>query len=269
MKILIAEDDAVSRMLLTSMLKKERGYELVAVNDGQAAWFELERNPGFDLAIIDVMMPGLSGFELLERLRHDARFTNLPVILCSALNDRVSVTQAMALKATHYIVKPFARAVVLEKVRSVVLLDSASVLDGVDATCARLGIDVTMWRSLADELASAAFQWSGDAQRATTRQDFKARCMQANALKGASVNLGVVGLAAQFGAAEVALANSEEGSAVFGDNYVVQPGLHSDIAGCVERMQDEIGKLKKAAAAIATAPVVADSAELMPVRVNG
>jgi CheY-like chemotaxis protein len=250
MKILIAEDDAVSRRLLACMLEKEPDYKVVAVNDGQAAWAELERTAGFDLALIDVMMPKLDGFELLERIRHDARFNKLPVILCSALRDRVSVTQAMALQVNHYIVKPFSRSVVLDKVRSVASMTAGrGVLDEASVTCVRLGIDDTVWRVLVAELIVSASQWIKDAEGASGPKDFRALSMQANALKGATVNLGAAALAAQFGTAEIMLANFGGVGAV-GNEGTNPPVSATQLSASVDNIRQAVARLKRAAAAL-------------------
>ena len=68
MKILIAEDDELSRMLLRDILEKEPGYEVIEAADGQAAWKLLEDGLTPDLCILDVMMPFLDGIGLLKKI---------------------------------------------------------------------------------------------------------------------------------------------------------------------------------------------------------
>src|SRR5438093_1907037 len=72
MKVLIAEDDAVSRRLLQSFLEKW-GYQVVVARDGAEAWQRFSADSDIALVVTDWMMPGLDGLELIRRLRASAR----------------------------------------------------------------------------------------------------------------------------------------------------------------------------------------------------
>ena len=80
MKILIAEDDAVSRALLEGVLH-DWGYEVVSTTDGQAAWAALQRPDAPRMAIVDWQMPGLDGLELCRRVRTDPLTRSVYVLL--------------------------------------------------------------------------------------------------------------------------------------------------------------------------------------------
>jgi len=109
MKILVAEDDAVTRKLLESTLGR-LGLDVIAVADGNAAWTALESLKGKDapeLAVLDWMMPGLEGIQILRRLRTTPGFELLYVILLTSRTDKEDVAYGLAAGANDYIAKPF------------------------------------------------------------------------------------------------------------------------------------------------------------------
>ena len=116
MKILIAEDDAVLRLLLRKILASQPHWEVLEAASGLVAWDLLQDGPLPDLCILDIMMPDLGGLELLKKIRRDERLKVLKVILCSALKDRQTVIQAAALGIRQYILKPFTSEFVLQQV---------------------------------------------------------------------------------------------------------------------------------------------------------
>jgi CheY-like chemotaxis protein len=115
MKILIAEDNAISQELLRKILVT-RGHEVVVAGDGRVAWDLLCQGLNPDLAILDIMMPAMSGLEVLQRIRKDNRFKRLKTILCSALRDRETIAQGATLGIEYYILKPFKPDLVLQQV---------------------------------------------------------------------------------------------------------------------------------------------------------
>lgn len=105
MKVLIADDDPVSRRLLEATLQKW-GSEVVAARDGaEAAAFAGERPP--DIVITDILMPRMNGYELCRRIKADSRLKGVPVILLTALADPTDVIEALQCGADGFITKPF------------------------------------------------------------------------------------------------------------------------------------------------------------------
>ena len=102
-RILVAEDDEQMVDLLVRVLGEE-GYEVTAVRDGAQALAKLEQDPGFDLVLTDLRMPGVDGMELLRRAM--ARQLRQPVILMTAFGSIESAVQAMREGAYHYLAKP-------------------------------------------------------------------------------------------------------------------------------------------------------------------
>jgi DNA-binding NtrC family response regulator len=102
-RILVAEDDEQMVDLLQRVLGEE-GYQVTAVRDGAQAMAKLEEQPGFDLVLTDLRMPGLDGMELLRRAM--ARQLRQPVILMTAFGTIDSAVQAMREGAYYYLAKP-------------------------------------------------------------------------------------------------------------------------------------------------------------------
>ncbi len=106
MKILVAEDDAVSRRLLEARLKKW-GYEVVATKDGEEAWNCLRQPGAPPIAILDWMMPIISGIEVCRLLRENPETRSFHVILLTARDGREDVVAGLDAGANDYITKPF------------------------------------------------------------------------------------------------------------------------------------------------------------------
>jgi two-component system, cell cycle response regulator len=106
MKILIAEDDQVSRRLLEAHLGKW-GYQVVAARDGDEAWQILTSADAPRLAILDWMMPGVDGTELCRRVRSEGQEPYTYIMLLTALNGEENLLTGMDAGADDYLTKPF------------------------------------------------------------------------------------------------------------------------------------------------------------------
>jgi sigma-B regulation protein RsbU (phosphoserine phosphatase) len=104
--LLVVDDNEDNRYTLTRRLQREGYANLTTAEDGQQALEFLNARP-FDLVLLDVMMPGLNGYEVLERMRADARLRHIPVIMISALDEVDSVIRCIELGAEDYLPKPF------------------------------------------------------------------------------------------------------------------------------------------------------------------
>jgi len=105
-KILIAEDDAISRRLLDTILRKW-GYEVVVAYDGGQAWEELQKEDAPRLAILDWMMPEMDGVEVCGKVRERANSPYVYILLLSAKSQREDLVKGMESGADDYITKPF------------------------------------------------------------------------------------------------------------------------------------------------------------------
>jgi CheY-like chemotaxis protein len=115
--ILVAEDNEDTLFLLALQLQNS-GYLVVEAQDGFEALAQLrEKKP--DLVLLDLMMPGLSGFEVLEQMQADAELRTIPVIVLSALADPDVISRCAGLGARDYVTKPYDPAELLRRISGV------------------------------------------------------------------------------------------------------------------------------------------------------
>jgi DNA-binding response OmpR family regulator len=105
MKILIAEDEALILQTLELKLKKE-GYEVIGCVDGLEALQKIDSEQP-DLIITDIMMPYMSGLEVVRKVKSDLALKNIPVIVLSTMGQESIVEEAFDLGADDYLKKPF------------------------------------------------------------------------------------------------------------------------------------------------------------------
>ena len=113
--ILIADDEEDLRMLVQITLEDSR-YHIMTAVDGQST-LEQIRQVHPDLVILDWMMPGLNGFEIITQLRQDRNTAGIPVVLLTANDCPEDIAQAQALGIVSYLVKPFSPLELLDTVR--------------------------------------------------------------------------------------------------------------------------------------------------------
>jgi DNA-binding response OmpR family regulator len=106
MRILIAEDDATSRLVLAATLRRW-GHEVVETCDGLDAWQALQAPDAPSLAVLDWMMPGLDGLELSRRARSQPETSGAYLILLTALGQKENVARGLEAGADDYVTKPF------------------------------------------------------------------------------------------------------------------------------------------------------------------
>jgi two-component system chemotaxis response regulator CheY len=206
-KILIVDDDVVSRMVLMHLIDGAGAgrCELLEAEDGADAWTQLEAAAGAGdlpaMLFCDLRMPRLSGMELLARVKADARFAQLPFVLASAAGDAATMEQALGLGADGYIVKPFDAARVeaqLTRLAQPARLPGSD--ETLDETARRLGIDgarlVIYLGGLQRQLDGAAREV--EALLAAGQQDAARVLLQR--LGEGSRTLGLFGIAARLAA---------------------------------------------------------------------
>jgi CheY-like chemotaxis protein len=107
LKVLAVDDDAMARKLIHAALAPDERLEVLEAGDGQEAWSMLDAGLVPDLMLLDVLMPGIGGLDLLRQMRLDPRFKRVPVIICTAVGDRETVLRAAPLTVKSFIIKPF------------------------------------------------------------------------------------------------------------------------------------------------------------------
>jgi len=120
--ILVVDDDAFNLKLLKIPLAAE-GYAVRTAASGEEALASVaEQLP--DLILLDVMMPGIDGFEVTRRLKADARTRSIPIIMVTALEDRESRIKGLENGAEEFLTKPVSRAELQMRVKSLLKLNA-------------------------------------------------------------------------------------------------------------------------------------------------
>lgn len=102
-KIAIIEDDPLIVKIYSTRLQAD-GYEVVSAENGEAGWEMLQKNEP-NLIVLDVMMPRMDGFGLLEKIRNYDRLKKVPVLMYSNLNNEEEIERAKKMGATEFLVK--------------------------------------------------------------------------------------------------------------------------------------------------------------------
>lgn len=121
-RIVVADDDRDILDLVVFKLD-QAGFETVAVTDGVAALAAIEAEPP-RLAILDIMMPGMSGLDVLRKVRANEAIKDLDVILLTARVRDSDVDAGFASGASDYVIKPFSPRELLHRVNAVLARDS-------------------------------------------------------------------------------------------------------------------------------------------------
>ena len=119
-KILIADDSAMNRAILVEMLGD--GYDVIEAENGREAVRVLQSAPEIDLLLLDIMMPEMDGFEVLEQMKRYGWIEEIPVVMISAENGSAYVERAYDLGATDFISRPFDMAIVRRRVTNTLML---------------------------------------------------------------------------------------------------------------------------------------------------
>jgi DNA-binding response OmpR family regulator len=117
-RVLVADDEPHIRRILVTLLEAA-GLKVEAVADGEAALERLEGDDPFSLALLDIMMPGLTGLEILLQIRGMAHRKALPVIILTAKGQDADREQALQLGATDFLTKPFSPKKLLARIERV------------------------------------------------------------------------------------------------------------------------------------------------------
>ncbi len=122
--ILVVDDDPDIRQLVAELLRLS-GYESVTAASGAEAVEQLDVEPMPSLVLLDVQMPVLDGWDTLRAIRAEARFDDLPVVLCTVKSGPVDLALGWSLGCDGYVVKPFAIADLVDEVETVLAVAPA------------------------------------------------------------------------------------------------------------------------------------------------
>ena len=115
-RLLIVDDSDDNRIVLSRPLQRQ-GHEVDEAVNGVEALAAMER-ADYDLVLLDIMMPEMDGYEVLERMRTDVRMRTVPVVVISAIDDMESIVRCVELGADDYLTKPFDRVLLRARVNA-------------------------------------------------------------------------------------------------------------------------------------------------------
>lgn len=121
--LLVMDDNDIYRDMLACRLA-ERGYTVACAENGHQA-LEMVETQTFDLVLLDITMPGISGLEVLKILRQRYTVADLPVIMATAIGHSEDIVQALNLGASDYVTKPLAFSVILARIQTQITLKRA------------------------------------------------------------------------------------------------------------------------------------------------
>lgn len=114
--ILIVDDEPINQQVLRNHLADEQ-YHLVSALNGEEALLALKKNPHFDLVLLDIMMPRMSGYEVCEQIRRKYLPSELPIIMITAKNQVKDLVEGFSYGANDYLAKPFSKVEFLARVK--------------------------------------------------------------------------------------------------------------------------------------------------------
>lgn len=123
-KILIAEDDKDIRDLVVLTLEFHK-FDVVSVEDGAAAVEKAKTQP-FDIILMDVRMPRMTGYEACKRLKADEATRNIPIVFLSAKGQEAEIQTGMEVGAADYVLKPFSPDALVKTIRNVLAKEAAA-----------------------------------------------------------------------------------------------------------------------------------------------
>jgi two-component system chemotaxis response regulator CheY len=199
MKVLVVDDDVVSRMVLMHLIDSCGKFDIVEAEDGADAWQQLEHGLRPAICFCDLRMPRMSGMQLLQHVKADAELAAMPFVLVTSANDKDTVQEATSAGATGYIVKPFQAEQV--RVHLVSFLDQAASgyehqAEEPHTTLRRLGINaerlLVYLSGFQNQLAAAA----GDLDLMLGKGEQQEAQVRIDRLHAGCVTLGLHGAAA-------------------------------------------------------------------------
>ena len=164
-RLLVVDDNEMNRDMLSRRLKG-KGYIVEVAEDGQQALDMLAKDP-FDLILLDVMMPGISGIDVLRAVRQTKSRADLPIIMATAKDQSDDIVEALKLGANDYVTKPIDFPVCLARVQSQLALKRAQdQVKRLNAGLARRNdlIKATFGRYLSDEVVDQILEAPGGAR---------------------------------------------------------------------------------------------------------
>jgi len=127
-RILVVEDEPDINELIVVNLRLA-GFEVITTDTAEAAWQVLSSSVP-EVLLLDWMLPGMSGFQLIRHIRADARWRDIPVIMLTARTEEVDKISALEIGADDYVTKPFSTRELVARVKAVIRRRDPKMLEG-------------------------------------------------------------------------------------------------------------------------------------------
>lgn len=114
--IVIADDDETIREVVEFKLSSQ-GWNVTVFENGRECWEYLETNDPPDLIVLDIMMPGLSGLQVLQRIRENESLSSVPVLILTSRGREEHVVEGFERGATDYLTKPFSPTELVARIK--------------------------------------------------------------------------------------------------------------------------------------------------------
>jgi two-component system, chemotaxis family, chemotaxis protein CheY len=212
--ILIVEDEATSREMLLNILKSEGDHRILTASDGDAALKLMEdpRHP-FDVVFLDLMLPSISGLDLLERVRATPACRYVRVIICTTSTDSATVVRAARLGVRHYMVKPPDKIRVFEQL-NIIKAEIAGLqkIERPEETATRLGIDIPAYKKKVGATLESMERWLTQAKAGAQSSDRQQLAFDTGRLKSDALDLGLREVGRRFSTLETRLSIDPQGN---------------------------------------------------------
>ena len=241
MNILVAEDDRMSREMLTRMIASDEGNHVIAAADGEEAWKILcGGTHEFDVGIFDINMPKIDGFQLLERIRAMPSLRHLKAMLCTAAADRTTVERASGLAVSHYIVKPYNKAVILAKLSAMREELARLGSENRDELLKRLGLDNEVYSVLVNTLLEDLESWVSGCRYTSDMAKFGQLTKRTVGFRGGAALLGLTSIVSRLDEVEFTLVSDSAAS-----HGQQSPLLLSQILPIFEKLDEELKRARR------------------------
>lgn len=211
MKIFVIDDDVVARIALIDVIRTIAGsiYQVVEFESGDAAWGALQSGDvGPMLVCCDIRMPGLSGLDLLQRVRQSATMADLPFVLISSINDLETIRKAVTMDVTGYIVKPFVPEDASARMIKVLNLARNKCMELPAQTLVRLKITSSRYSAYLSGMRAQIAQLFTEINAASQAEHFERITQKTEALQAGCLTLGLWRAANLLGAVRPSGADS-------------------------------------------------------------
>ncbi len=213
MNILIVEDEATSREMLLSIVRAEGDHKIMTAADGDEALKLMEdpRHP-FDVVFLDLMLPSISGLDLLERVRATPTCRYVRVIICTTSTDSATIVRAARLGVRHYMVKPPDKIRVVEQL-NIIKAEIAGLqkIEKPEEVAGRLGLDLASYKDKVKVTLENMERWLTQARASSTGSDRHQLARDTERLKDDALNLGLREVGRRFSTLETRLAIEPQG----------------------------------------------------------